>query len=405
MRRVTRRKIETAARRRQAIHAAVVFAAALSAAAPGEASAQGPSGSYLDARERAERDWEVMTQSADALWAKTEDIAAEIGGHPAASAAALALAAALGGFIGARGRRFPAPPTAPPSPPPPSRPARPRQERDDPSGSANVASGQRYQVSAPPRDEDEDGTRLFDFLEQRFGLTDRRADTAISYFERLSAGIDKLKREAADAKSEAAATSAAPAAGDDAEAACWRMIGDGVRLGRGALQSRRDADPEVAAFDRVIGLDDALRRLASLRTESDGRAVDPGVIDEAWPHALFRAEALLTSYYPGHGVWGDLREGAALSAAAFRRLLRSRGVAVAGLRLLCPHDPADGEEWSDAAEGLSDLAHVRRRLRTLGRADRPWVIDCESVGFRDSGRGVSTRSRLILHNPDEWAAL
>ena len=182
------------------------------------------------------------------------------------------------------------------------------------------------------------------------------------------------------------------------------MISDGMRLARSVLQQHQGALPELKRFESVVELEETLLGLTELRAAAHhSGGVEPSVIEQAWPHALFRAEALLQTYYPGHGPWGDLREAASLMSSALRRLLRASGVSVVSATLLAPFAPEDGERWSDAAEDLTELEQVRMRLAGAVAHERDaFVIDCESFGYRDARRGLSARSRLILLDPEEW---
>lgn len=442
--------------------AAIAAALALLAACPSSAAwaQSGGDAPYLDSRERARQDWQAMSDSASSLWRDATAALGPILADPA-TAIVVAGAALLGGAIGAFARRRPASP--PPAPPPaPSRPARRPAEpegagrgrpgarqsarregggmifRSGVPGGARSASGadadDAYDDDMPParkpasrpdfgaedpelEAEIEEAERLFRFFEERFGLRDRSARAAIDFFTRLSQSIEGLRRRASEAEKERDRLTAEPRGGGGGassadpgpDAAAWRLISDGMRLCRVVMQNQRGVDPEVQNFESVVDLEEAFVGLAALRAEhlQDGpegaRALDPSVIEQAWPHALFRAEALLNTYYPGRGVWGDLREGVGLIASALRRLLRASGVSISGATLLAPFNPEDGENWSDAAEDLTNLARVRERLRGVLATERqPFVIDIESFGYRDGGRGVNTRARLILLDPEEW---
>ncbi|MEM9725912.1 MAG: hypothetical protein AAF909_10665 [Pseudomonadota bacterium] len=382
----------------------------------------------------------AMAQAADAPGDAPGDLAAlwdMVLAEPSVALPALLAAGAaalfgyLGGFFGAR-RRASAGPTR--------RAAAPRAERETPRQDGMLFPGSPGEAdAAPPREHERElaeGRRLFSFLEDRFGLSERSADAAIDFFNRLSDAIDGLQSRAdaaeraaqsssvngANSPAAAGAVAGAAAAGAGAstgeaingvgasEMAAWRMISDGLRLSRGVLQRERGAEAELDRFERALDLEEAFVGLAALRAEqlqptSDGapRPLDPRIIEEAWPHALFRAEALLATYYPGAGAWGDLREGLSLITAALRRLLRAAGVSVATVTLLAPYNEAEGERWSDTAAELTGLERVRARLAgAAAREEAPFVIDCETFGYHDGARGVGAKSRLILLDPSEW---
>lgn len=394
---------------------ALALAAPLDGASAQTAGAPAPSDPrYLDSRQRAERDLELLTKSAADLWSGAEAALSS----PYGAAALLALAAAFGGFLGAGlrgGKRAPEP--APASARQASRGGRPeRRGEDDP----RVA----------------EATRLFTFFHERFGLEEASAEAAVEYLTRLGGSIDHLRqradeaeRRAADAdrrleETERGALEAERRAADaerratEAERRAARpqrqteergdspvsVIHESVRLIRAAMQSLR-GDPDFDAFSAAVGLDEAARALAGLRGAlQDGRYTAGGdLIEEPWPHALFRAEALLATYYPAVDAWLDLRTGVAAASTGLRILLRETGVDVAFVRLLGPFDVETGEKWSDSPEGLVELAPVRRLILSQdGRGRENQVIDVESFGFVDHERGVSMRSRVILFNPVSW---
>lgn len=257
--------------------------------------------------------------------------------------------------------------------------------------------------------------RLLDFFAERFSIRERSSDAAIAYLERLAEAIDGLRRRAEEAENRAAALDdalrRAPAGGEtggDPTAAAWRVALDGARSIRIAAQALRN-DPDFKAFSALLGFEDAVRRLISEQARLANGPLEARAVEEDWPHAIWRAEALLSAYFPTSGDWGDLRHGVSVAAAALRQLLLLEGVAVGHVRLLGPYEPGDGEIWSSSVEGLWEVGPIRERARQLAAASglvqgqaQPLVIDCEAFGFSDELRGLSAQARLITLDPAAW---
>ncbi len=251
---------------------------------------------------------------------------------------------------------------------------------------------------------------LLDFFAERFSLADRSADAAIGYMNQLAEAIERLKAKAEAAEARAnALDDALRRSGQDANAAAdpvaagWRIAMDGarsIRIAAGALKR----DPDFMALSQLIGFEDAVRRLTEEQARSGGSRIDPHLVEEDWPHTLWRAEALLSAYFPTTGDWGDLRHGVSVAAAAIRQMLLSEGVAVGHVRMLAPYSSRDGEAWSSSADGLAAVAPIRARARRLVEAEAgaDLVIDCEAFGFSDERRGLSPQARLITLDRDAW---
>lgn len=259
--------------------------------------------------------------------------------------------------------------------------------------------------------------QLLDYFAERFDLAPPTAKGAIAYMERVTGAIDRLRDrlEATEARATALDDALARAGGAPAgetlspepRAAAWSLALEGARSLRVAAPPLRGS-PDFDGFERLVGIEDATRRLMAAQARalkpSAQAADDAALAEEDWPHALWRAEALLTAYFPTSGDWGDLRHGASVAAAALRQVLLLQGVAVGHVRLLSPYDPADGEAWSDSADGLSATPAIRERLRPLAEAGvDDLVIDCESFGFTDERRGLAAPARLITYAPEKWA--
>lgn len=342
-------------------------------------------------------------QGAAGAWRAIGDVAAA---QPEASAltllAVLAAAAAIGGFIGARLRRIGARAVEGQS-----RPARPAASQP-PAGRDGLIFRDEGGGAAAP-----EAARLFAYFDERFGLRERRADSVIAYLNDVAASIGRLRAraESAEERAEAlddalrrAATGAGPDGFDSApSAAAWRMALDGARLARSAVQSLR-RDPDFTAFAAAVGLEATLRQIAAARVGLPDRdpRVAPTLVEDAWPHDLWRAEALLSAYFPGHDAWADLREGVSAASAGVRALLRLEGVVVAQAALLSDYAPAAGERWSAQAAEIAEITPVRRRVVARAQAGGDFVVDCESFGYLLESRGARTRSRLILYAPDAW---
>lgn len=257
---------------------------------------------------------------------------------------------------------------------------------------------------------------LLDFFAERFSLEDQSVDGVIAYMTKLAGAIERLKAraDAAETRAEAlddALRRAGPANGAGADAAIaadpvaagWRLAMDGarsIRIAAGALRR----DPDFIAFSQLIGFEDAVRRLTAEQARTGGARIDPHLVEEDWPHALWRAEALLSAYFPTTGDWGDLRHGVSVAAAAIRQMLLTEGVAVGHVRMLAPYAAGDGEAWSSSADGLAGVAPIRARARRLAEAEAGanLVIDCEAFGFSDERRGLSAQARLITLDRDAW---
>lgn len=395
---------------RPAVAVAALFAAAVAAQlspAAAQSGVDGPS-------RRAEEDYQALAQTAEAALDGAAGALSAAAAHPLATALLALVSAVVGalarGWFAPQERASARAPAAAATlrrpPPPPSGRGDGMIFRDAQTGRPEPA-----REAASERDPEalREAERLFEFFESRFGLDDRRADAAIAYLERLSGAIERL-RARADAPPRAPEPE--PAAEAHPADAAWTVALDAVRTARAALAAlERDAD--AAAFGAETNLEAALRSMARARSAAagpDGRALDPATVEELWPHAIWRAEALLTTYYPTDARWRDLREGVGAASAALRLLLRYSGVVVGQARLLAPYAADDGEKWTDSSAGLIELAPVRSAVRRLAvgeaaaqdGARAPLVIDCESFAFADHARGVSARARLVVLAPAAW---
>ncbi|MEM1422361.1 MAG: hypothetical protein AAGF51_17320 [Pseudomonadota bacterium] len=418
-------------------------------------------------RQIAEQEWGDLKRSAGEIW---DTAVATFGPYLAtmnAEIAMVALAAALGGFAGARMRRggtrtatappqiedrrrrgrepLPTVPAAPRSALPPPMTAdrtrtgepprsfaghEPRLSGEDfaqrPAGEPQFgharaappqAAPQAAPMAPPPARDPEtevrlqEANRLFAFFGERFGPDTSTAAGAIDYLTRLGGSVEGLRKRLADRDSEIERLKAqpTPAPQPPAQAAAhtddslWSTLIDGGRMIRTASQALQ-TDTNFQDFARETKLADAMRNIAALRADFDDgrRGVAAGLIEEAWPHVLFRAEALATAYYPTISAWRDLRLGLASSASALRHLLRRQNVFVDYVLLLNPIESAESEPWSDAG-GLRNLGPVRRTLAAnAGPGSEELVIDCESFGYFDKARDRHVRSKVILFNRTEW---
>lgn len=400
-------------------------------------------------RQQADREWGELKRSAGEIW---ETAVATVGPYlatPNASIALVALAAAFGGYVGARLRRggrgadaLPTVPSAPRSalPPPPRDGERrlgraggrePRLEGprfegprfEEPRAAAPTLAGPGFasEPAAPPapppapdpeaRRRSEEAERIFAFFAERFGPTTATAEGAIDYLTRLGGSVEGLRKRLADRDAEierlklqpAPAPAAAQPAADPGEEAPWSTLIDGGRMIRAASQALQ-SDTDFQDLSRETRLADAMRNIAALRADRDDgrRGISAAAIEEAWPHVLFRAEALAAAYYPTTMAWRDLRLGLNASASALRQLLRRENLFVDYVLLLNPIESAEAEPWSDAG-GLRNLGPVRRTLAAnAGAGSEDLVIDCESFGYFDKTRDRTVRSKVILFNRTEW---
>jgi hypothetical protein len=266
---------------------------------------------------------------------------------------------------------------------------------------------------------------LFGYFQERFGVSGRSASDVIDFLTAVAASIDRLRDRADTAEDRAEALDEAlrmaRQSGPDAMApsiaaspwavspwaaspwaASWQLLLDNINLTRTAmktLEQDRAVSADLDAFVRCVQLVDALRQAQAARIglPDDEPRLQAGAVEEAWPHAILRANALLTAYYPGHGAWRDFRDGLAGISVSLRHLLRLEGVAVAHAPLLTPYEATAGEQWSTSFDDLMSLAPSRRRIRSWN-SDEPLIVDCDSFGFVDENRGFSTRSRLVVYN-------
>ncbi|MEO1292745.1 MAG: hypothetical protein AAFV62_07940 [Pseudomonadota bacterium] len=329
-----------------------------------------------------------MTQTADTFWKTARETAAPYLAEVDTGVAVVAIAALFGGYLGARlrggrGRRrdpLPAPPMAP------------RPE---------VAPI----IEAPPRavetPEQREAQRIFKLFRERFNVEAENADSVLEYLETLATNVGNMQRKLSDAEREIEKMRSG-AQLSPAEAP-WELVTEASRLMRGAAQALR-GDPDFDDLNRETGLDDMLRKLTELRASKSqiGGAIDTELIEQPWPHQLFRIEALTAAYYPTTNAWRDLRIGLALGAAALRQLFRQSGLKVEYVRLLSPLGAGEGEVWDEKSDGLRDLAPVRRAVvSTAGGIDR-FVIDCDSFGYHDEARSMDFRSKVITYNRAHW---
>lgn len=330
-----------------------------------------PSGpNYLDSRERAARDLELLTQSASDLWSNVEAMVGSVYG----GGALFVIGALLGGWVTAGRRRRE-----------PSHPA--------PRGSRRPLTGAPPPLAADA-DADAEARRLFEYFRERFGVTQPSAAAAIDYMTRLGDSIQALRQKLLEA--ERRAETEAGANGDPLSA----MVGEALRSARAAAHGLR-GDPDYAEFERVVGVERTLRGLAALR--ESGFADLGEMIEDPWPQALLRADALLGAYYPWRDDWRELKQATAGAVAGLRLLFDRAGVDVAFVRVLAPFEADQGEKWSDSAKGLADLAPVRRVLLKPGAGvPEGTVIDVESFGYVDRKRNIAMRSRLILFSAEKW---
>lgn len=429
---------------------------------PGEDGAPTRATGFPDARERAARDWDAMTESVSTFWADAQRTADPLLRHVDWTLVLVAIAAALGGYLGAGrggrsrsdGRRQPSAIAPPPAPPSLSDPAHTDLLLEGPGGrreprlpgSANGAAGPPIRRSAPARIEPHDASlrspayaldgprvsvdgdlidepalrpthgplsedvrdrldeadRLFAYFRERFGIEDETADSAITYLTRLGSVVESQRGELDEARKQLERLRRGGAGA--AEDAAWDLVAEAGRAIRGAGQALR-GDGDFMDFVRESRLEDALRRLAALRAAriERGERVRPDLAEQEWPHDLFRAEALAAAYYPTYREWRDLRFGLTLASACLRHLLRREGVFVGYVRLLSPMAQGEGEVWSENARGLRELTPVRRAVQaTAATGSDGFVVDCETFGYFDAERDLPVRSRLIVYDQAEW---
>ena len=341
--------------------------------------------------------------------------------HPAAVAIVIGVALLFGALLGRIFAVGPAPAAARRSgqeDAAPMRPGRPPRmaARTAARGEAGMIFRSGDETAPPPvargerapRGEREarEGRLLFDYFQDRFDVPERSADAAIGYLEQVAKAVERVRRRAQSAEGaleralDKTAEAASAAAGGElaagSTAMALKLAMDGVRTARPAMHTLRGrADQLFEAFAAETELDDTLRRLAGLHAaHADGSTVDPELVLEPWPHALLRAEALLTAYFPADGLWGELREGLAGAAAGLRRALREANVVVGHVRLLTPYRQVDGEVWEEALGQLGRLEPVRTALARVGGGEL--IVDCEAFGYVDRDRGSSGRARLIV---------
>lgn len=423
---------------------------------------------FPDARERAARDWDAMTESVGAFWDDARRVAAPLLDQIDLTLVAVAVAAALGGYLGA-GRRRPVLAEAGAQPrlsagparapavegpigagrrlssdeddgrrepqltdqrrPAPARLAAERAEPwdewdhaedldaldhpdadHDPDWDADPRAAPRDPALRPthgPLSEDlrarlDEADRLFAFFRERFGLDDESADDAIGFLTRLGSVVDNQRKDLDEARGQLERLRKGGAGAT--EDAAWDLVAEAGRAIRGAGQALR-GDADFADFVREARLEEALRRLAALRAArlERGERLRPDIAEQEWPHDLFRAEALAAAYYPTFREWRDLRFGLTLASACLRHLLRREGVFVGYVRLLSPMAQGEGEVWSGSANGLRELAPVRRAVQAAAASGADgFVVDCETFGYFDAERDLPVRSRLIVYDQAEW---
>lgn len=334
--------------------------------------------------------------------------------HPAETAALVVAALIIGGFLARMLFR-----RAPATVGPPGRAARRPSDAEPPGmifrGEAPTRAGapdarRAAATHEPPRAPsrtDADAQRVFDYFEDSFDVRERTADAVIGYLERLGGAIERqggrLARAEAEIErlvAEKAAREVEKRAGVDAPAAsgaapALRFAMEGVRTARVAMQQlRARADDAFAALATDAELEDVLRRVAALQSaHSDGGPIDPSIVSDPWPHALWRAHLLLDAYFPNDGAWAELRDGVAAASAGLRRALREVGVIVGHVQLLRPYAPLAGENWSASMGAVGDLDVVRA---ALDHAPPGMVVDVETFGYVDRVRGVAAKARLIV---------
>lgn len=337
----------------------------------------------------------------------------------------LALAGAFGGFFGAMigGRRGGAAAEAPARM---ERRAAPVRHYDDaepalglepdfadpaqrepvialPEPAGAPGRGEERALPAPQTLNVQEAERLLTFFRDRFDVETDSADGAIDYLTRLGASVESLRRKLSEAELELEDARAGAQSGD-VETAPWDLLAEALRsIGRAAQTLR--ADPDYADLASEVQLEESLREFAALRSAwmETGARFEPELVEEAWPHALLRAEALTLSYYPTRDAWRDLRFGLALAAAALRALFRREGVYLEHVRLLSAAAPGEAEMWSDTSEGLRDLRPVAATVLAGVASDAAGlVLDCESFGYFDQQRELEVRSKVIVFNSAEW---
>ncbi|MBX2855005.1 MAG: hypothetical protein KTR21_08455 [Rhodobacteraceae bacterium] len=338
-------------------------------------------------------------------------------GQYGAPMALLAVAAAFGGFLGARisrGRSRRVDAAAPAvrgkgakavkgGRAPVDGPLEPGFDDDEPPVSSGGGAG-----GAKGGEESE---RLLAFFRERFNIETETADGAIDYLNRLGGSVEKMRHKLDAAEQELAqikADGGSPLSRDSssrdaAKAAPWELISEGGRIMRSAGASLR-ADPDFVALSAESLYEDWMRELMAQRAaHAEQGGIDPEIVEEAWPHALFRTEALTLAYYPTYDDWRDFRLGLTAVATGVRTLLRREGVFVENARLLSPLEPDEGEIWSDTSQGLRELEPVRRTVvANAGGGSDAFVIDCESFGYIDEARDLRLRSKVIVFNRAEW---
>lgn len=330
--------------------------------------------------------------------------------------ALMCVAAAFGGYLGARisrgrTRRADAEAPAPArgkrakgKQAPVEGPREPSFDDEPPvsSGGANTAGGGKNGAESE---------RLLAFFRERFNIDAETADGAIDYLNRLGGSVEKMRHKLDAAEQELAQLKAEgdtpltrdSSSRDAAKAAPWELISEGGRIMRSASAALR-ADPDFVSLAAESLYEDWMRELMAQRAaHAEQGGIDPEIVEEAWPHALFRTEALTLAYYPTYDDWRDFRLGLTAVATGVRTLLRREGVFVENARLLSPLEPDEGEIWSDTSQGLRELEPVRRTVTAnAGGGSDAFVIDCESFGYIDEARDLRLRSKVIVFNRAEW---
>lgn len=165
-------------------------------------------------------------------------------------------------------------------------------------------------------------------------------------------------------------------------------------------------DDDFRALDAILKLQAILDDEAQEDTGELTESVARRIINDAWIHRLFRAEALVSQFYDTREeAWRLLQSGLEMLSAIWRAALMPHAVHIFRPRLLIPGE--DGGEADDSRlQELRTLAPVRAKLERLAQnmldsSDPGMIVDCWHIAYLTADEELRA-AKVTRFLPADW---
>jgi len=183
------------------------------------------------------------------------------------------------------------------------------------------------------------------------------------------------------------------------------VVAAALPVARATLGALPEDDQRVAAMLRIpLILDELEVFLGRLWTYEGDQLWDIGIhpgFSRNWLHHLFRAEAVLRTYFMSSRL-ADLGDALAAVAWTFRYAAAESGYETDRVQLLADL-PAQMDPSYESAREFRLCPDIRSRVQAVLRTKRDggFAVDVDSVGLRNEGK-VLKRGALVIANRHDW---